>query len=140
VIVLDTNVLSELMRAEADARVLAWVAAQPRALLCTTHINQAEILYGIAALPEGRRRAALAEAAKAMFAEDFAGRILPFGAAAAACYSDIVLARRRAGNPIEGFDALIAATALAAGAGVATRDIGGFAGCGLSLIDPWTAS
>ena len=137
-IVLDTNVLSELMRAEPDARVLAWVAAQPRALLCTTHINQAEILYGIAALPEGRRRTALAVAAEAIFAEDFAGRILPFGAAATARYADIVLARRRAGNPIEGFDALIAATALAAGAGVATRDTGGFAGCGLSLINPWT--
>jgi predicted nucleic acid-binding protein len=138
VIVLDTNVLSELMRAEPDARVLAWVAAQPRALLRTTHINQAEILYGIAALPEGRRRAALAVAAEAIFAEDFAGRILPFGAAATARYADIVLARRRAGNPIDGFDALIAATALAADASVATRDTGGFAGCGLSLINPWT--
>ena len=139
-IVLDTNVLSELMRATPDPRVLAWVAAQPRALLCTTHINQAEILYGITALPEGRRRSALAVAAEAMFAEDFAGRILPFGAAAAARYPEIVLARRRTGNPIEGFDALIAAIALAAGAGVATRDTRGFAGCGLTLIDPWTAS
>ena len=115
-IVLDTNVISELMRAAPDPRVLAWATAQPRALLWTTHLNQAEILYGIAALPEGRRRAALAAAAEAMFAEDFAGRILPFGAAAAARYPGIVLARRRAGNPIEGFDALIAATALAAGA------------------------
>jgi toxin FitB len=140
VIVLDTNVISELMRAAPDARVLAWAAAQPRALLCTTHINQAEILHGIAALPEGRRRVALAAAAEAMFAEDFAGRILPFGAAAVARYPGIVLARRRAGNPIDGFDALIAATALAAGAGVATRDTGGFAGCGLTLIDPWTAA
>ena len=108
-IVLDTNIISELMRAEPHPAVLAWVAAQPRALLYTTHINQAEILYGIAALPEGRRRAALAAAAAAMFAEDFAGRILPFEARAAARYPDIVLARRRAGNPIEGFDALIAA-------------------------------
>jgi predicted nucleic acid-binding protein len=140
VIVLDTNVISELMRAAPDPRVLAWATAQPRALLWTTHLNQAEILYGIAALPEGRRRAALAAAAEAMFAEDFAGRILPFGAAAAARYPGIVLARRRAGNPIEGFDALIAATALAAGAGVATRDTPGFAGCGLMLIDPWTAA
>jgi len=140
VIVLDTNIISELMRAEPHPAVLAWVAAQPRALLYTTHINQAEILYGIAALPEGRRRAALAAAAAAMFAEDFAGRILPFEARAAARYPDIVLARRRAGNPIEGFDALIAATALAAGASVATRDTGGFTGCGLTLIDPWTAS
>ena len=139
-IVLDTNVISELMRAEPHPAVLAWVAVQPRALLYTTHINQAEILYGIAALPEGRRRTALAAAAAAMFAEDFAGRILPFEARAAARYPDIVLARRRAGNPIEGFDALIAATALAAGASVATRDTGGFTGCGLTLIDPWTAS
>jgi predicted nucleic acid-binding protein len=73
VIVVDTNVISELMRAEPDPAVLAWVAAQPRALLYTTRINQAEILYGIAALPEGRRRAALAAAAEAMFAEDLPG-------------------------------------------------------------------
>lgn len=138
-IVVDTNVISELMRGEPHPAVLAWVAAQPRALLYTTHVNQAEILYGIAALPEGRRRMALAAAAEAMFAEDFAGRILPLEAAAAARYPNIVLARRRAGNPIEKFDALIAAIALAAGAEVATRDTGGFAGCGLTLIDPWTA-
>ncbi len=138
-IVLDTNVISELMRAEPHPGVLAWMAAQPGGLLYTTHVNQAEILYGIAALPEGRRRTALAKAAQAMFAEDFADRILPFGAGAASCYPAIVVARRRAGNPIEGFDALIAAIALAAGASVATRDAGGFAGCGLTLIDPWAA-
>ena len=124
-IVVDTNVISELMRGEPNSAVLAWMAAQPRALLYTTRINQAEILYGIAALPEGRRRTALAAAATAMFAEDFAGRILPFEAGAAARYSEIVLARRQAGNPIEKFDALIASTALAAGASIATRDIGG---------------
>jgi toxin FitB len=78
VIVVDTNVISELMRGEPHPAVLAWVAAQPRALLYTTHINQAEILYGIAALPEGRRRTALTAAATAMLAEDFADRILPF--------------------------------------------------------------
>jgi predicted nucleic acid-binding protein len=137
-IVLDTNVISELMRAQPHQGVFAWVAAQPRALLYTTHINQAEILFGIAALPEGRRRTALAEAAQAIFSEDFSGRILAFGAAAASRYPEIVMARRRGGNPIEGFDALIAATALAAGASVATRDTGGFVGCGLTLIDPWT--
>ena len=95
-IVVDTNVISELMRGEPHPKVLAWVAAQPRALLYTTHINQAEIFYGIAALPEGRRRAALAAAATAMFAEDFADRILPFEARAAAHYPEIVLARRQA--------------------------------------------
>jgi toxin FitB len=139
VIVLDTNVISELMRPQPHSNVLAWMRAQPRALLHTTRINQAEILYGIAALPEGRRRTALAAAANAMFAEDFADRILPFGAAAVEHYTGIVLVRRRTGKPIEGFDALIAAIALAAGADVATRDIGGFAGCGLNLVDPWLA-
>jgi predicted nucleic acid-binding protein len=75
-IVVDTNVISELMRGEPHPAVLAWVGAQPRAQLYTTYINQAEILYGIGALPEGRRRVALIAAAEAMFAEDFAGRIL----------------------------------------------------------------
>jgi toxin FitB len=140
VIVVDTNVISELMRGDPHPAVLSWVAAQPRSLLYTTHISQAEILYGIAALPEGRRRTALAAAAEAMFAEDFAGRLLSFEARAAACYPEIVLVRRRGGKPIEKFDALIAATALAAGASIATRDTGGFAGCGLTVIDPWTAS
>jgi predicted nucleic acid-binding protein len=140
VIVVDTNVISELMRGEPHPAVLDWVAAQPRTLLYTTCVNQAEILYGIGALPEGRRRMALAAAAAAMFAEDFSGRILPFEARAAARYPDIVLARRQAGNPIEKFDALIAATALGAGASVATRDTGGFAGCGLTLIDPWVTA
>jgi predicted nucleic acid-binding protein len=137
-IVLDTNVISELMRARPHPGVFVWVAAQPRALLCTTYINQAEILYGIAALPDGRRRTALGKVAREIFEEEFSGRVLSFGAAAAACYGDIVTARRRAGNPVEGFDGLIAAIALAAGASVATRDTGGFAGCGVTLIDPWT--
>jgi len=75
-----------------------------------------------------------------MFAEDFAGRIVPFEAGAATRYPEIVLARRLAGNPIDKFDALIASTALAVGASIATRDTGGFAGCGLTVIDPWTAS
>ena len=136
-IVLDTNVISELMRAKPHPAVLAWVAAQPRATLYTASINQVEILYGIAMLPAGRRRTALAAAAEAMFAEDLAGRVLPYDSVAAARYAEIVVARRRAGNPIEAFDALIAATALTAGASVATRDIGGFDGCGLTLIDPW---
>src|SRR5947209_5658860 len=119
------------MRPEPHPAVFAWVSAQRRTLLYTTNINQAEILYGVAALPAGRRRAALAAAAEAMFAEDFSGRVLPFNATAAARYPEIVLTRRRAGNPIDGFDALIAATALAVGAKLATRDSAGFAGCGL---------
>jgi plasmid stability protein/predicted nucleic acid-binding protein len=77
VIVLDTNVLSELIRSEPAAAVFAWVSAQPRATLYTTSVSKAEILYGIAALPKGRRRLALAAAAEAMFPDDFEGRVLP---------------------------------------------------------------
>jgi predicted nucleic acid-binding protein len=139
-IVLDTNVISELMRAEPHPAVLAWVAAQPRAMLHTTSIVQTEILYGVTMLPEGKRRAALAAAAEAMFTEDFAGRVLSYNGDAAVYYARIVMERRRSGNPVEAFDALIAAAALAAGAAVATRDTGGFAGCGLTVINPWDAA
>lgn len=139
-IVLDTNVLSELMRSQPAATVFAWVAAQKRDALYTTSVNEAEILYGIATLPEGRRRAALAAAAEAMFTDDFAGRVLPFDEAAAVHYAQIVAARRRDGRPIEAFDAQIAATALVAGADLATRDVGDFAGCGLTLLNPWEAT
>jgi predicted nucleic acid-binding protein len=139
-IVLDTNVISELMRPEPHPAVFAWVAAQPRASLYTTSINRAEVLYGIAALPDGRKRDALAVVAKAIFNEDLAGRVLPFEGGTAVYYAELVAARRAAGNPIEGFDGLIAATALAAGADIATRDVGGFAGCGLKVINPWEAA
>ena len=127
------------MKPEPHPGVLAWVARQSRSLLCTTLFCQAELLYGIASLPEGKRRTALAEAAERLFAEDFAGRVLAFSATAAAKYAEIVVMRRRTGRPIEGLDALIAATASAAGADVATRDIGGFDGCGLNVINPWVA-
>jgi toxin FitB len=140
VIVLDTNVLSELMRSQPAAAVFAWVAAQPRAELYTTSVSKAEILYGIAALPDGRRRAALAVAAEAMFTDDFAGRVLPFDEEAAGHYAEIVAARRREGRPIEAFDAQIGATARVAGAELATRDVGDFAGCGLTLVNPWEAT
>ena len=139
-IVLDTNVLSELMRSLPAAAVFAWVAAQPRAALYTTSVNKAEILYGIAALPEGRRRAALAAAAEAMFTDDFAGRVLPFDEEAAIHYAEIVAARRREGRSIEAFDAQIAATVRVADAELATRDVRDFAGCDLILVNPWEAT
>jgi toxin FitB len=137
VIILDTNVLSELMRSEPHPEVFVWTAGQPRGDLYTTSVNVAEILYGIAAMPLGRRRSGLATLAEAMFTEDFVGRILPFDNAAAAQYAEIVVSRRQQGRPIEAFDAQIAAIALVAKADLATRDTSGFAGCGLSLIDPW---
>jgi toxin FitB len=137
VIVLDTNVIAELMRSAPNAAVRHWIAAQPRASLYTTSINCAQICFGIRALPAGERRAALAEAAQSMFKEDFRGRILSVDARVAVRYGEIVVMRRNAGAPIEAFDALIAATAAEAGAAIATRDIQGFEGCGVTLIDPW---
>lgn len=136
-IILDTNVISELMRAEPYPLVFAWAAAQPQASLYTTSISRAEILYGIAALPQGRRRDDLAVRADAMFAEEFAEKVLPFDTTAAVFYAEIVARRRRAGKPIETLDAQIAAVASMIGADIATRDTDGFADCGPAIINPW---
>lgn len=138
-IVLDTNVVSELMNLRPDRVVLAWAAAQPRSDLVTTSVTKAEIFYGIAILPPGRRKQVLAEAATRIFATSFADRVLPFDADAAERYGEIGSMRRRAGQPISVLDAQIAAIALTAGASVATRDVSGFEGCGVVVIDPWTA-
>lgn len=137
-IILDTNVVSELMRAEPHPAVLRWIAAQPLAALHVSSLTYAEILLGIELLPEGRRRQQLAAQVKGLFTEDFAGHLLVFDAAAAPAYAAIVAARSRAGQPIGAIDAMIAATARVQGAAVATRD-GDLHGCGVPVIDPWTA-
>lgn len=136
-IVLDTNVLSELTRSAPDASVMNWVATQSAANLFVTTITQAEILHGVLLLPRGRRRDAIEAAADAMFEEDFAGRILPFSSLAAHAYAEIAVARRQSGRPISQFDAQIAAIAKSAGADVATRNVPDFEGCGIKVIDPW---
>jgi toxin FitB len=140
VIILDTNVIAELMKLQPHQAVFDWFAVQRAERLFTTSVNKAEVLYGIAALPQGRRRDDLAAAADAMFADELADRVLPFDEAAAVHFAQIVATRRRAGTPIEGFDAQIAATARLFGADVATRDVGGFTGCGVNVINPWTTS
>jgi hypothetical protein len=118
--------------------VLDWFAARTGDIFYVSAITQAEILLGIALLPAGKRREALAAAAHAMFAEEFAGRCLPFAAAGAALYADIVAARRAAGLPITTEDAQIAAIALAHGHPLATRNTRDFAGiAGLTLLNPW---
>ena len=138
-IVLDTNVVSELMKPAPAASVVRWAAAQPASGLYTTSITQAEILHGVMLLPPGRRRKAFESAAEAMFREDFAGRILPFGSDAAGSYASIAADRRRAGRPISHFDAQIAAIARFTGAMIATRNVADFDGCGVKVINPWTA-
>ncbi len=135
--VLDTNVLSALMRPEPIPAVAAWIASRPLDLLFTAAVCQSEILAGLAILPDGRRRRDLEAAAWAMFAEDFGGRILPFDSECAVFYADLFVARRRMGRPATTIDLMVASIARTHGASVVTRDTGGFEGCGLSVIDPW---
>ena len=106
-------------------------------LLFTAAICQAEILAGIAVLPTGRRRGELEAMAQAIFGQDLKGRILPFDVPAATAYAELFAVRRQAGRPIETPDLIIAATARAHGAAIVTRDVGGFEGCGLTLVNPW---
>lgn len=136
-IILDTNVVSELMKAAPAERVLGWIAAQPASALYTTSITEAEILHGLALLPTGKRRNALESAAEAMLREDFAGRILPFGSDAAHAYARIAADRRRASRPISHFDAQIAAIARSAGAAIATRNVTDYDRCGVKILNPW---
>lgn len=138
-IVLDTNVISALMRPSPAPRVVQWFAAQPGLSLWTTAMSRAEILYGVWLLPEGRRRTALMAAVDAMFKEDFRGRVLPFTSDAAVSWARIVVDRAAVGRPISHVDAQIAAIARRVGASVATRHVPDFEGCGIDLINPWSA-
>ena len=138
-IILDTNVLSEVMRPLPTAEVLRWLATHPASRLFTTAITQAEILYGLELLPRGKRRAALQSAVEAMFEEDFADRILPFDSDAARVFPQIAASRRAAGRPITQWDAQIAAIAGSRGAALATRNTGDFEHCGITVLNPWSA-
>jgi predicted nucleic acid-binding protein len=138
-IILDTNVISELMRDEPAAKVFEWVDALPLAEVYTTAINQAEVLFGIAAMPVGRKRQSLKEGAIRIFDRQFHGMILPFDEHAAQPYADIVVRRRRSGSPIDKFDAQIAAIAASRRMAIATRDVGDFEDCGIDVVNPWTA-
>jgi len=140
VIVLDTNVLSELAKPDPDAAVLAWVAKQRRAELCTTAVNEAELTYGLALLPKGRRRDALIQAIARLLGEGLGGRVLVFDRAAAAAYGEIAAKRRIAGRSVATADGQVAAIARVHGARlVATRDVGGFDGCGVPYANPWVS-
>jgi predicted nucleic acid-binding protein len=136
---LDTNVLSAMMVPRPPPEVASWVSVQPADLLFTAAICQAEILAGLALLPDGRRRHTLETAARAMFRDDFAGRILQFDMEATEAYAEIFATRRRAGQPVATIDTVIAAIARVRGASVVTRNVADFAGCGLSVVDPWAA-
>ena len=136
--VLDTNVVSELMRGRPDPEVLRWMDKQLTVDLFVTSVTEAEIRTGIAILPEGERQRGLAAAAERLFGVFFVERILPFDSEAARAYAMLAAKRRSDGRPISQSDCQIAAIAHSRGAPVVTRDVDDFEGCGLEVIDPWT--
>ena len=137
-IILDTNVVSELMRSAGAPEVLHWVRSQPVSALATTAITVAEIEFGIRRMPDGKRRDQLRAGADEIF-DRFTEQVLPFDDAAARRYGLVVTERERAGHPIDGFDAQIASICLERSAGLATRNVRDFGHLGIELIDPWTA-
>lgn len=136
-ILLDTNVLSELMRAKPDPNVIAWVDAQRSSDLIISSITVAEILYGIVRMPDGKRKNVLYAVATAMFEEDFAGNILAFDADAAVHYAGLVAASEGRGKIADMADGQIAAIARLHGARIATRNVRHFEEFGVPLVNPW---
>ncbi len=136
-ILLDTNVISELMRPEPAQAVLDWFGRHDAVDLFISAVTEAELRAGVAYLPEGQRRDRLQLAIDAMIDQDFQGRVLPFDTIAARPYAEIAAQRRAAGRPIAEADCQIAAIARASDAPVATRNGKDFEGCGIGLINPW---
>ena len=139
-IILDTNVVSELMRPQPSPSVVAWIARYPARELFTTSISEAEIFYGIKLLTPGKRRQELNLSADGVFSEDMKGRVLAFESDAARSFSEIAAHRRSLGRPISHADAQIAAIALSRGAKLATRNVDDFENCGVTVINPWRDS
>ena len=137
-ILLDTNVVSEPLKAAGDMNVLAWVDAQIIETLYLSTISLAELRFGIAVLPEGKRRDTLASSLEQRVLPLFAGRILPFDAPASQAYAKLRARVRAAGQAIAPADGYIAAIAATHGFAVATRDTSPFDAAGLVVINPWT--
>jgi len=135
-IVVDTNVVSELMRPSPSAAVIAWVRSRTGTELYTTSITLAEILFGVARLPDGRHKELLRTTASEVFAA-FEDQVLPFDSRAATHYAEVVVGRDQLGLPIDGFDAQIASICRAHGAALATRNVKDFRHTDVRLIDPW---
>ena len=139
-VVLDTNVVSELMRVTPSAEVLVWMDELPPRELFVTAVTEAEVRTGIAILPAGARRRGLADAAERTLGGLFAGRVLPFDSGAARAYADIAAASRDAGHPISQSDCQIAGIARSRGMAVATRNVRDFSDTGVEVIDPWASA
>ena len=136
-IILDTNVISEISRSRPDAAVLTWTALQESRDIFTTSISQAEVFFGIRVMPAGMRRDELENTARVLFFKDLVGRVLSFDGDAAEIYATISVKRRSIGRPIQELDAQIASIALLHGASLATRNVRDFEHLDLDLVNPW---
>ncbi len=136
-LVLDTNVISELMKPEASPVVLAWFAQHTKEQFATTAICQAEILGGLAALPDGKRKRSMLTAAQAIWEIDLEQRVFAFDIHCAEEFADIMRRRKKAARPIQFVDAAIAAICAAHKTAIVTRDTAGFEACGIKVINPW---
>lgn len=139
-IIVDTNVISELTRARPASEVLSWLDSLAAREVATTAITAAELLYGVARLPDGRRKSELSAAVNDLLGDDFDGRVLSFDQLAAVRYADVVSHREALGQPIGIADAQIAAICATVGAPLATRNTANFEDTGIELINPWLLS
>jgi predicted nucleic acid-binding protein len=137
VIVLDTNVISELIKPQPDDAVLAWADGQRSAEMVITAITAAELRAGAATMPAGRRKTSIIQQIDRLIGTTFSSRVLPFDVESSAHYGDVVARRRRAGAPISVLDAQIAAICRVHNAPLATRNGKDFKGAGVHLVDPW---
>ncbi|MCY3877765.1 MAG: type II toxin-antitoxin system VapC family toxin [Rhodobacteraceae bacterium] len=136
-LVSDTNVLSELMRPAPNTVISSWVAERATSSLHLTAVSEAELRFGLAIMPPGRRRDGLAAGLERMLRTGFANRILPFDSAAASAYAETAAVRRAMGRPMPEADCQIAAIARSRGMAVVTRNVRGFAEADIDVIDPW---
>ena len=138
-VLLDTNVVSELMRKTPDPAVAMWAAGQPLNSLFFSAVGEAELRYGAAVLPTGQRRETLVSAIERMLGEAFENRVLPFDSGAARAYADIAAMRRSAGRPVAPADCQIAAIARSRRMAIATRNVQDFEDADIEVVDPWAA-
>lgn len=136
-IILDTNIISELTRQAPEPRVVSWLDSLPAEEVGTTAVTAAELLYGVARMPAGRRKRELAAAVRGLLGDEFRDRVLPFDEHCASRYADIVCGRETVGRPIGVADAQIAAICRTAEATLSTRNTADFSGTGIELINPW---
>jgi predicted nucleic acid-binding protein len=136
-IILDTNVLSALMRQEADKNVVAWLDKQPRTSIWTTSVTILEIQFGLQILPAGKRRSRLIETFETVLSEELGRRVAPFDTTAAQQASELMAARHKKGRPVELRDTMIAGIVLACHATLATRNTPHFEDLSVPVVNPW---